>query len=720
MKISNRFPFFILLGGLGFPAAALAQPSTITYADDETRATGISTTGDVFAEVATGTATQSGGLFGTGLFTKTGEGTLILSSVNSDHTGGTVVSAGTLVSGAGNGSGTGSLTVNAGATLRSPDGLFLYSDNLATGTGALIDAQAYLRLGTLGSTIGTESSLDMENGGRVVVGTQLEVAGNTDTTVNISIDGAGSELLVGGGVAAAGGLRADSTLTISSGGNYAVTGTHDSGRGNTSTSTLLVTGADSRFSTTNHAQFAQGANASAGLTLSAGGTAHANGNFEIGALNADTTTTVLVTGDGSALTTGYYVYLATSAGSEGTLTVTDGGQLQADGGIAIAGGAGSSATITVSDGGSITSDGNILLGGNANTDTSLLISGENALVSVGATFEVAVASSASGQSVGSVTVENGGTLRVDGLMRLGLDETTAVALNLNEGGTLQIGGHDTISSLSELTEYNLSGGTLQVINSKLTAYVDFTTANTSTIDTNGLDAEFIGVLSGSGGLVKTGAGTLTLANANTFIGGVAISEGTLALSVFGTIDNSTGIHLGTTGVLDLTAKPSGFTFAAGQSLTGSGNVNLASGRTLTIAGTLAPGNSSGLVNVDGNLAFEDTAITLLEIGGLERGVGHDAITVTGDLVFDGTLTVTLINDFTPMLGDSFQLFEATSFGGTFAQLILPDLDPSLRWNTDSIHDTGTLSVSAIPEPSAFAALAGLAGLVLAASHRRRR
>lgn len=695
-------------------------PPTITYAADETQAAGITTTGGVFAEVAAGTATQSGALSGTGLFTKTGAGTLILSSVNTDHTGGTVVSAGTLVSGAGNGSGTGSLTVNAGATLRSPDGLFLYADNLATGSDALIDAQAYLRLGTLGSTIGTESSLNMENGGRVVVGTQLEVASNTDTTVNILVDGEDSELLVGAGVSAAAGLRAESTLTISNGGNYAVTGTHDSGRGGSSTSTLLVTGTDSRFSTTGHAQFAQGVNATADITVSAGGTAHANGNLEIGAFNTDTTTTVLVTGAGSVLSTSLDVYLAKSAGSESTLTVTDGGNLHADGDIGIAVGAGSGATITVSDGGSITSDGNVYIGGGAETNTSLLISGEDALVSIGAIFEVAVASSPSGQSVGSVTVENGGTLRVGGLMRLGLDETTAVTLNLNEGGTLQIGGNDTISSLSELTEYNLSGGTIQVINSNLRTYVDFTTANTSTIDTNGLDAEFSGVLSGSGGLVKTGSGILTLTNTNTFTGGVAITEGTLALSALGTINNSTGIHLGTTGILDLTAKSSGFTFASGQSLTGSGSVNLAEGRTLTIAGTLAPGNSPGLVSIDGNLAFESTAITLLEIGGLERGVAYDAIDVTGDLVFDGTLTVTLINDFTPMFGDSFQLFEASSFGGTFAQLNLPDLDPTLRWNTDHLHDTGILSVvGAIPEPSTFAALAGLGALALATTRRRR-
>ena len=49
-----------------------------------------------------------------------------------------------------------------------------------------------------------------------------------------------------------------------------------------------------------------------------------------------------------------------------------------------------------------------------------------------------------------------------------------------------------------------------------------------TIDTNGNNVSFATGLSGSGGLVKAGAGTLTLLAANSYSGGTTVLGGTLA------------------------------------------------------------------------------------------------------------------------------------------------------------------------------------------------
>ena len=76
---------------------------------------------------------------------------------------------------------------------------------------------------------------------------------------------------------------------------------------------------------------------------------------------------------------------------------------------------------------------------------------------------------------------------------------------------------------------NLAGGTLRVTGAALTTNLSAALINASTLDTNGLAALWTGVLSGPGALVKTGAGTLTLAAANTYAGGTTITAGTLQL-----------------------------------------------------------------------------------------------------------------------------------------------------------------------------------------------
>ncbi len=60
------------------------------------------------------------------------------------------------------------------------------------------------------------------------------------------------------------------------------------------------------------------------------------------------------------------------------------------------------------------------------------------------------------------------------------------------------------------------------------------TGSNSTIDTNGLGATFGGVMSGTGGFVKSGPGTLSLTAANTYTGVTTISGGTLQIGDGGT------------------------------------------------------------------------------------------------------------------------------------------------------------------------------------------
>ena len=55
-----------------------------------------------------------------------------------------------------------------------------------------------------------------------------------------------------------------------------------------------------------------------------------------------------------------------------------------------------------------------------------------------------------------------------------------------------------------------------------------------------------GIISGSGNLTKEGANTLELTGVNTYTGATVVSDGILALSGGGSIENSSGVHLSET------------------------------------------------------------------------------------------------------------------------------------------------------------------------------
>jgi hypothetical protein len=52
----------------------------------------------------------------------------------------------------------------------------------------------------------------------------------------------------------------------------------------------------------------------------------------------------------------------------------------------------------------------------------------------------------------------------------------------------------------------------------------------------------------------------------------------------------------------------------------------------------------------------------------------------------------------PAVSNSFKLFNAASYSGTFANAILPALQTSLVWNTSALNTNGVLSVMATPHP----------------------
>ena len=169
----------------------------------------------------------------------------------------------------------------------------------------------------------------------------------------------------------------------------------------------------------------------------------------------------------------------------------------------------------------------------------------------------------------------GGTTVNAGTLQLGPGGNLAPtgALTVNAGGTFDLNGfNQTVGDLFGSGLITLGSGTLAA-----------GTAN-STI--------FAGAISGTGGFVKQGTGTLMFTGASTYTGATSINAG--ALVVNGSIADSavivnSGAMLAGTGTVGATTINSGGIFAPG------------------------PGGTPGTMTVQGNLAFQSGALYLVQV-----------------------------------------------------------------------------------------------------------
>jgi T5SS/PEP-CTERM-associated repeat protein len=135
---------------------------------------------------------------------------------------------------------------------------------------------------------------------------------------------------------------------------------------------------------------------------------------------------------------------------------------------------------------------------------------------------------------------------------------------------------------------------------------------------------------------------------------------------------------------------------------------------ITSDGPTIIGSSAGLLTIAGDFTQTPTASLIMELAGRGgvAGVEFDRLVVQGDAILAGFIDVSLIDDFEPRLGDSFELIRYGSMQfanpGAQPELRLPALAPELAWHSSFGPQALTISVQAIPEPASFAiALAGL-------------
>ena len=186
--------------------------------------------------------------------------------------------------------------------------------------------------------------------------------------------------------------------------------------------------------------------------------------------------------------------------------------------------------------------------------------------------------------------------------------------------------------------------------------------------------------SGSLGLNKRGSGSLTITAAQTFSGGLVVSNGTVL------VNNTTGSGTG-----------SGAVAVYGGALGGngiiSGAVNVESG------GTLSPGSSAGKLTINNTLSLSGN--TLIEV---DKANGTNDQVVAASINYGGTLTATNLGG-TINAGDSFTIFSAGSRTGTFASIV-GSPGPNLGWEFSPTNGVLSVVATAVNPPTLNYSVAG--------------
>lgn len=238
---------------------------------------------------------------------------------------------------------------------------------------------------------------------------------------------------------------------------------------------------------------------------------------------------------------------------------------------------------------------------------------------------------------GSLTIATSGTADAGSVTLSGVNTYTGTT-TINSGAELALSGSGSIATSSGVVDngvFNISGTTsgasIQTLSGSGRAVM-----GSQTLALTNAAGTFSGVISGSGGLTISG-GTETLSGTNTYTGPTHIGSGaTLSLSGTGAIADSSEVN--DHGTLNISGTTGG---ASIRSLSGSGSVVTASGKTLTL--TNAAGTFSGAVSGAGALKISGGTETLLgsntHSGGTQVDAGATLSIASGDALGTGTLAL---------------------------------------------------------------------------------
>ncbi|NYT41091.1 autotransporter-associated beta strand repeat-containing protein [Sphingomonas sp. R-74633] len=502
---------------------------------------------------------------------------------------------------------------------------------LAAGTGALslADAQTNIRVdpgvsATISAVIGGTGGINKLDSGTLILGGANSYAGATTI--------AGGTLRAGVG----GALPTGTTVTIAAGATLDLTA---------SQTIASLAGAGS-------------------VTLS-------GGSLTTGGGNTDTSYAGIISGSGGLTKAGAGVFTLVGANSYTGATTVSAGTLRLNGGtigsgaLSVAAGAtfdvnGGTASVS-----GLSGAGRILLGSGSLTANTSATSSFTGVISGTGSFAKA---GTGNLTLGAANTYSGGTVVTGGTLTAGIANAFGTGtLTVTAPGTVNLANFaTTVGGLAGDGNIALGTAILTVNSTGSTAYS--------------------GILSGTGRLIKSGTGTLTLNGANTYTGSTTINDGLLVVN---------GSLAGT------------LTIGATGRLGGSGRIG-----SLSVSGIVAPGNSIGTLNVAGSLTFAAGSTYQVEVS--PTGIS-DQIIATGAVTINGGTVSVLTGgqtNFSPLT--TYTILTGSAVTGSFGSVVtdLAFLNPSLVYNATTVqlrllrNDVSLGSVAQTPNQIAVAAAVG--------------
>ena len=310
------------------------------------------------------------------------------------------------------------------------------------------------------------------------------------------------------------------------------------------------------------------------------------------------------------------------------------------------------------------------------------------------------------QSAGDVVVELGGTLET---LSIGSSKTVTVktggsvvteSITNESDGTMSVDGATT--SVAVANSFN-NHGKFTASNTADVGAGSFSNTGMATVDTGAVLTTTTLVNAAGAEFDVTGPASAVM------VDGIAENRGTMSIRDGATV--AAGAYEQYEGTTTIDAATLGAAGSAneihGGTLTGIGSIggalHILTGGTLDIG--LAADTTAAL-DVAGNATFGGT--WLVEIAGL-AAADFDRVLAGGVVTAGGTLEVSLLGGFSPVVGDVFDIALGTGAGGAFAATLFPVFDGRTFETIVGADFIRLAVVNAVPLPPAFALLIAACG-----------